>query len=157
MFALSGNCTLPNSVTYHVNVPERIFPRGRRVFSNKSPVNSSKRWTMGYIQLLKKKERKGKERKGKEASLAKVARFRIAYAISRNSWHGQEIPQELCVSAEFFLRLLSAIFASQGYYKSTVDEERVESSRKRIKYGTGTPTWRRKWPFPRKMGLRAVF
>lgn len=49
---------------------------GRRVFSNKSPVNSSKKIDDGLRTVVeeKRKEREGK----KEASLAKVARFRIA-------------------------------------------------------------------------------
>lgn len=74
-----------------------------------------------------------------EASLAKVARFRVEIAISR--WRAQlDRVGTLCqrLTTKFFLRLLSAIFASQGCYKS-VDEGRVAchgwNRVRRIKYG----------------------
>lgn len=157
MFALSGNCTLPNSVTYHVNVPERIFSQGRRVFSNKSPVNSSKRWTMGYVQLLEKKERKGSE-------LSQgCARFRIAYrdfAVTVGMGRDSSATLRQRLSPRNF----SFVFCPRSSHRRAIINRWtkkglpwLESSRKRIKYGTGTPTWRRKWPFPRKMGLRVVF
>lgn len=70
----------------------------------------------------KGKKREGKERKGKEASLAKVARFRIAYAISRNSWHGQEIPQELCVSVS--PRNFSFVFCPRSSHRRAIINRR---------------------------------
>lgn len=84
--SLSGNCTLPNSVTYHVNVPERIFPL-RGGGESSSPTNlrlipeKDGRWDTW--RLLERKKRKGKERKRVRSQGCSISRRNRDFVMAR--------------------------------------------------------------------------